>query len=44
MTLPLGDYVINEMVIPAVPFSLSVLLIGLALFLLRSVALSDHSL
>jgi hypothetical protein len=43
MTLPLGDYVINEMVIPVVPFSLSVLLIGLALFLLLSVALSDHS-
>ena len=35
MIPPLGAQVINEIVVPAVPFAVSMLLIGLALFLLR---------
>jgi hypothetical protein len=42
MTLPPGVHVINEIVVPAVPFAWSVSLIGLALFLLLCVALSDR--
>jgi hypothetical protein len=42
MTPPPGAHVINEIVVPAVPFAWSVLLIGLALFLILCVALSDR--
>ena len=42
MTPPPSTHAINEIVVPAVPFAWSVLLIGLALFLLLCVALSDR--
>jgi hypothetical protein len=42
MTPPPGAHVIDEIVVPAVPFAWSVLLIGLALSLLLCVALSDR--
>jgi hypothetical protein len=42
MTPPPGVHVINEIVVPAVPFAWSVLLIGLALFFILCVALSDR--
>ena len=42
MTPPPDAHAINEIVVPAVPFAWSVLLIGLALFLLLCVTLSDR--
>ena len=42
MTPPPGAHVINEIVVPAVPFAWSVSLIGLALLLLFCIALSDR--
>lgn len=42
MIPPPGAQVINEIVVPAVPFVVSVLLIGLALGLLFCIALSDR--
>jgi hypothetical protein len=42
MAPPAGAHVIDEIIVPAVPFAWSVLLIGLALFLILFVALSDH--
>jgi hypothetical protein len=39
VTPPLGADVINEIAVPAVPFAWSVLLIGLAVFILFCVAL-----
>jgi hypothetical protein len=42
VTPPPGAHVIDEIVVPAVPFAWSVLLIGLALLLLFCVALSER--
>ena len=42
MTPPSGADVINEIVVPAVPLAWSVSLIGLALFFILGVALSDR--
>jgi hypothetical protein len=42
MTPPPGAHIISEIVVPAVPFALSMLLIGLALLLLFCIALSDR--
>ena len=42
MTPPSGAQVIKEIVVPAVPFAQSVLLIGLAFFFILCVGLSDR--
>jgi hypothetical protein len=42
MTPPPGAHVIDEIVVPVVPFAWSVLLIGVALLLVLVVALSDR--
>ena len=43
MTPPPGAHIINEIVVPAVPFALSMLLIGLRVVLLVCIALSERS-
>ena len=42
MIPPLGAQVINEIAVPAVPFAVSILLIGLTLFLPVCDTLSDR--
>ena len=42
MSPPPGAHVINEIVVPVIPFAWSVLLIGVALFVVLVVALSDR--
>ncbi len=41
MTPPSDAHVINEIIVPAIPFAWSVLLIGLALLLVLVIALSE---